>query len=99
MQMCYILHIVYTVGYRGSVYLAFTTRQYCRPQAMSRDQFVRNKYVRSLSMSFTYGWSRVVAPIYSLGMPIIFLSRDIGDRESLSIDSLANLLTTGLMIG
>ena len=63
MQMSYILHIVYIVGYRGSEDLAFATRQYCIPQAMSCDEFVRNKYVRSRSMSFTYGWSRV-APIY-----------------------------------
>ena len=51
------------VGYRGSEDLAFATRQYCIPQAMSRDEFDRNKNVRSRSMSFTIGWSRV-APIY-----------------------------------
>ena len=52
------------VGYRGSDDLAFATRQYCIPQAMSRDEFGLNKYVRSQSMSFTIGRSRV-APIYN----------------------------------
>ena len=52
------------VGYRGSEDLAFATRQYCIPQAMSRDEFDRNKYVRSRSMSFTIGRSRV-APSYN----------------------------------
>ena len=37
--------------------------------------------------------------LFGLGIPITFLRREIGDRESLSIDSLANRLTTGLMIG
>ena len=34
-----ILHIIYMIEYRGSEDLAFATRQYCIPQAMSRDEF------------------------------------------------------------
>ena len=37
--------------------------------------------------------------LLGLGIPIIFLRREIVDRESLSNDSFANLLTTGLTMG